>query len=401
MPDPAVLESSARRAASAPVAPPDRAGAAERLRVAFLAGGLWQGGAEKQVLYMARALRALGADVLLLTLAPGQRYDEEVARAGIPLVPIPRGLRARRLAAISRAVGEFRPHVLQAAHFYVNLHVAIVARLHGLVSIGCVRNDGYHELDANRLWGRAMLRVPRSLIVNSRVAERNACALGRRPDTVHVLPNVIDVGDFDARMLERVEAPLPPSPVAIAAGRLVAQKRLDRFVRAVAALRRQRVAIRGVIAGDGPDRLPLERLARGLAGPDAIRFLGRRDDLPALLSRADFAVLTSDHEGFPNVLLEAMAASLPVISTPAGDAGVLVRDDITGYLVPFEDEAGLAARMADLAGSPARRRRLGRAGRQLVSKLYGFEGLGTRLLELYRTIAAQQANGAAMAVLSA
>jgi glycosyltransferase involved in cell wall biosynthesis len=87
-----------------------------------------------------------------------------------------------------------------------------------------------------------------------------------------------------------------------------------------------------------------------------------------------------------------MAAGLPVITTPAGDAGVVVQDGITGYVVPFDDIAGMAARVISLAIEPELALRLGAAGRQRVEQLYSFEGLAGRLLSIYRSIAEQQGN---------
>jgi glycosyltransferase involved in cell wall biosynthesis len=112
--------------------------------------------------------------------------------------------------------------------------------------------------------------------------------------------------------------------------------------------------------------------------------------VPRLLARADMLVLTSQHEGFPNVLLEAMAARLPVVTTPAGDATRLVRDGSTGFVVPFDDEDLLAARLGQLATSPALRRAFGRAGRDVVELEYRTERLAGRALAIYRQAAIHQ-----------
>ena len=126
------------------------------------------------------------------------------------------------------------------------------------------------------------------------------------------------------------------------------------------------------------------------AAPAGLQFLGRRQDVPVLLRRADVFLLTSEHEGFPNVLLEAMAARLPVVTTPAGDAGRLVKDGTTGYVVSFNDVQGMVQRVLQLAKSPPLRQRFGGAGRQQVEERYSYVGLPRCLLATYRAIAAQQ-----------
>jgi mannosyltransferase len=85
-----------------------------------------------------------------------------------------------------------------------------------------------------------------------------------------------------------------------------------------------------------------------------------------------------------------MAAYLPVITTPAGDAGVVVEDGTTGYVVPFDDIDGIARRMMQLDASPDLCRKMGLIGRQRVEQHYSFSGLTERLVVLYQSIAESQ-----------
>ena len=144
----------------------------------------------------------------------------------------------------------------------------------------------------------------------------------------------------------------------------------------------------GIIIGDGPELANLQAFAqqRGLSEENLL-FLGRRDDVPAILRRAQIFMLTSDHEGFPNVLLEAMAARLPVITTPAGDFGNIVQDGRTGYVVPFDNIDGLVKYMLRLAESAQLQKKLGQAGRARVEQIYDACGLAENLLSVYKHIA--------------
>ena len=98
-------------------------------------------------------------------------------------------------------------------------------------------------------------------------------------------------------------------------------------------------------------------------------------------------VLTSDDEGLPNVVLEGMAAGLPVVSTPAGEARRIVEDDVDGLVVPFGDAGAVADAMRRLARTPLLRARLGSAGRSKVRRDYALESLPERLAALYRSAA--------------
>ena len=131
---------------------------------------------------------------------------------------------------------------------------------------------------------------------------------------------------------------------------------------ALALAHRRFPTLKGAVFGDGPERGAMEKMAADMGmWPERVSFLGQRDDVPTLLRQAD--MLCSDHEGFPNVVLEGMAAGLLAITTPAGDTGVAVQDGVTGFVVSFDDTEGMAQRMTRLAESPELHHRLGEAGR--------------------------------------
>ncbi|HEX6965424.1 MAG TPA: glycosyltransferase family 4 protein [Gemmatimonadaceae bacterium] len=387
---------------------------APALRVALLAGTLTRGGAEKQLVYMARALRDAGVTVQVLSLTRGEYFEPVLCAAGLPPRWIGRhGAPPLRVLALAAALRESRPHIVQAAHFYTNLHVALAARCVGAIAIGAIRNDTWHELEGNRRWGRALLRAPSALIANSSAAKRNAEQVGVDASTIHVVPNVIDLAELpmpaprdhsarDAAWYDRPSRERSSLPsgsrdsddeiVVACIARLVPAKRLDRFLAALALARREVRTLTGVIGGDGPERLRLQTTAASLGLlPAGVRFVGPVD-ASVLLQHADMLLMTSEHEGFPNIILEAMAAGRPVITTPAGDAGVVVEHEVTGYVVPSDDISAMAERMVRLARSPRLRCALGAAGRARVERCYSFDRLAHALLCTYRRIAERQAN---------
>jgi glycosyltransferase involved in cell wall biosynthesis len=361
----------------------------DRLRVALVAGTLVQDGAEKQLVYIAKALRDAGVVVRVYCLRRGEFYEDVLRALGLPPRWVGRfGNPLFRLLSLGRALREFRPHLVQSAHFYTNLYAALAARSCGALGLGCSRNDVFSEVRDNGYWGQPSLKLPAALLVNSQAARRNAEALGVKLGRLHVIANVIDLADFDARSGEPAAAGTGPYPLAIAIGRLVPQKRFDRFLEALALAQRNAPCLRGILVGEGPDRDALERKATALGLlPDHLAFLGRRRDVPRLLRQADLLVLTSDYEGFPNVVLEAMAARLPVVTTPAGDAGAIIEDGVSGYVVPFGDTERLAERIVRLAKAPELREQFGRAGRRRAERDYACAGLADRLLAIYGRIA--------------
>ncbi len=357
------------------------------VRVALVFGTLDRAGAEKQGFYLARALRESGHDVRVFSLVEDGHFGS--ALRGLGVGPVWFGQAASpplRLARLASLLARWRPHVVQSTHFFANLYAALAARTAGALSIGAVRNDAYHELEANPGWGKWLLGLPDVVVANSEAAAANIRQLDRGHGPVHVLKNVLDLDEFDRRAGSRGTSAADRF-VVVAAGRLVPAKRFDRLLTALALARASVPGLEGWIVGDGPERARLETKAGelGLATP-AVRFFGGRDDLPALLAQADAFALTSDHEGVPNVVLEAMASRLPVVATPAGGVRELVEDGVTGYVVACDDGRETADRLRGLAADAARRRAFGEAGRLRIVRDYAFEGLATRLAVLYREV---------------
>jgi glycosyltransferase involved in cell wall biosynthesis len=122
--------------------------------------------------------------------------------------------------------------------------------------------------------------------------------------------------------------------------------------------------------GDGPDRPKLQRQAAQLGVTEQVIFWGDQAHIAALLPILDVLVVSSLFEGAGIVLMEAMAASLPVVSTAVGGTPEIVRHEETGLLVPARNSDALAAGILQLLADPDARERYGRAGRQRVEQAF-------------------------------
>lgn len=345
------------------------------MRIRLLAGTLGRGGAERQAFYLVRALRSLGADVGVHCLTRGEHWEEPIRALGVPVEWVGRSpLRLRRLASIARRVRRERPDLYQSAHFYTNLYVAGAARLAGCRDLGAIRSDGRSEAARHGWLGRASLRMPRTLVANSRAGAENACRLGVPRERLRVLPNVVDTDAF---------AP-PPSrppgpPRILAAGRLAREKRFDRFLDLVRAL----PGARAILAGEGP----LEGELRGAAErlglpPERLEFRGG-DAVARSYLDAGIFVLCSEREGTPNVLLEAMSCGLAVVATGVGGVPELVEEGRTGLLVPDGDAVALRDAVARLLGDAGLRREMGARARAFVEESRSVRRLPRLLEALY------------------
>ncbi len=141
-----------------------------------------------------------------------------------------------------------------------------------------------------------------------------------------------------------------------------------------------------IFAGDGPQRRNVQReVARHTLG-DHVVLLGRTDDVPALMKDATLLVLPSRWEGMPNVVLEAMAAGLPVIATRVHGTQELVDDGETGWLVPPEDSVALAAALENALSSPSERKRRSQQAQMLAAKTFRWDSVVQQYDDLFRSL---------------
>jgi glycosyltransferase involved in cell wall biosynthesis len=363
------------------------------LRLAIVASSLRRGGAEKQTYYMARALREAGVDAQCFYLGDGGYYEAALQSAGVPTLKIYESRKPLSiLGRLIRAFLEFRPQIVLAAQFGDLLYATPAGRSCGAMVLGGIRSDGIQDLDSHGRLCRWMVRFSHGLVANSWQARQNLILRKIPQEKIEVLPNVIDIENFDEQSQLSPNFSLPRNRIiAAAVGSLHPCKRLDRFLDALALARHSEPSLAGVIAGtDAGAKAELQARAGDLGLlPDGVTFLGEVDRIPALLARVALLMLTSDYEGFPNVLLEAMAAGLPVISTPVGDARSIVQDGTTGYIMEPADTVGMARKMVHLARSPLIRNLLGKAGRRRVEQEYSHKSLPVRLRDVLRRMAGQ------------
>jgi glycosyltransferase involved in cell wall biosynthesis len=350
-------------------------------RVCFLAGTLGQGGAERQLFFILRALRQNGAHPRVMCLGRNETWEAPINALDVPVTWVGQSkLRIGRLLKIVRELRKHLPAIIQSQHFYTNAYAIAAARILGLRAIGAMQNDGISEVhDSGRFGGWVNLRGPRLMTINSEAGIRYALGQGIPRQGVYPMPNVVDTEQF---------TPAPRSSNGsirlLTVGRLCPQKRMDRFLSVVARLRRQKgPKINATIAGAGPLRDALEKRAAELGISDAVEFAGGVSDVERLYRQADIFALTSDYEGLPNVLLEAMASGLPVVATSVGGVPPIVHDGETGFLVPPADEEAMASAILLLANKPELRRDMGRRGRAFVEHDHSLARLPVLLQGLY------------------
>jgi glycosyltransferase involved in cell wall biosynthesis len=315
-------------------------------------------------------------------LTSGEIWESRLKAIGVPVRFVGASKsRLVRLATVIQAVRNFRPSVVQSQHFYTNGYSALAAKMCGARSVGGVRGNGLSDLrDCGQMFGKLCLHLPQCLAANSRAAIRNLVALKCPQAKLRYLPNVVDGTRFHPVQLKMGQ------PVAIlGVGSLGSAKRFDRFLRIVGLLRHSSTLnFKAMIAGEGLLRPELEELARsqGLC-PVPVEFLGNVPDAAGLYNQVHILLLTSDHEGTPNVVLEAMACGLPVVATGVGDVPDLVQHGKTGFVFPPTDEEAAARHLARLIQDASARQSMGNRARAFIQEHHALESLPGHLARLY------------------
>lgn len=223
------------------------------------------------------------------------------------------------------------------------------------------------------------------VVVPSRTLYEIATRLWRLdPQRVELVPNGIDIERFAAaRPCDPAPAEAPAEGLTVGTvATLRAEKNIDRLLRVVAAIRRDR-PLRGVIAGGGPElaRLQAQAAAMGLA--DVVAFTGPTERPEAILAQLDLFLLTSDTEQMPLSVIEAMAAGLPVVATDVGDVRDVLSPENRPFVAATGDEDRLAAHLRTLADAPEMRRALGRANAARARADYGLAAMVARYDRLF------------------
>ena len=363
------------------------------MRIAFILPTFTAGGAERVASLLCNYWVEQGHDVIALTFegAGDERVyhlDDRVRLRGIDALNRNRGLASRvgtnlrRLVRLRAALKGFKPDAIVAFTTEANL-VAVWSAL-GLGVPVVVSERNQPDRPGLGYLTRAVRRLSYPLAA-ALVVQTEGIAQGMRARfgaPVLVLPNPIRLASWGG--VPRAEQ---ATKRIVAAGRLVRQKGYDALIASFAALADDHPDWQLVIYGEGADRAALETAARRFSLGDRIALPGVSKDMHAAFAAADLFVLPSRYEGYPNVLLEALASGCAVIATdcPGGTAEILGGGKY-GVLVEPENPAALTTELQRMMSNQALRRQFAAQAREAVSAL-DVGAVGRRWLELFASLA--------------
>ena len=310
------------------------------IRLANIMAGAPQGGAEAFYERLTLALHGAGEEVLPVIRRDPARAARLAAARPVQL-RFGGALDILTPMRLNRILADWRPRVAMA---WMNRAAGMTPRGDWTL-VG--RLGGYYDLKYYRHCDH--------LVGNTRDLRRWIISQGWPEDRVHVLPNF--AADF---------AGVTPAPgiQLLAMGRLHMNKGFDTLIRAMALVPGAHLSI----AGEGPERAALEKLARESGVADRVTLLGWREDTGALLAGCDIFLCPSRHEPLGNVVLEAWSAARPVIAAAAQGPTELIQDGETGLLVPVDAPEALAQAIRALMAEPDRAARLAANGRAAFTR---------------------------------
>jgi glycosyltransferase involved in cell wall biosynthesis len=246
-------------------------------------------------------------------------------------------------------------------------HISVPTKTHGL-------NKVYSLPDAVITTGE---QIRQTLIKGYHLAE----------DHVFSIPTGVDTDRFSLRppnLRLKKELGLPEEALVITlAAVLRAQKRHELVVAAAPAILKKYPQVRFLFVGEGPRRTLIEEELRRHKMAPFFLMTGHRDDIPEILSITDMGLITSQAEGVPQFLLQAMAMAKPMVATRVGGIPDIIEDGVNGLLIPPEDPEGLAQAVIRLLEDRTYGRQLGQTAAGLVEKKYTAQQMAEQIYQVY------------------
>jgi glycosyltransferase involved in cell wall biosynthesis len=360
------------------------------VRLLLVVDSLEVGGAERQVVDLAVALRRKGCGVTVACSVAGD-LSGGLEEAGIPVRPLLRQLVKRRLSPayawrLRRLLRKERFDLVHA-HIYASVVAATIATLGSDMPLVITEHTEATWQDWRARWLSRWVyrRVARIIAVSTPIRRRLIERDRVHPDLIAIIPNaVVSVPEPSA------DAPLPAElrerPLVGVVARLQPEKGVANFLKAAARVAPQFPDAHFVVAGDGPLRQQLADLAADLGLERRVHFLGFRSDASELMRFLDVLVVPSLSEGSPLVTLEAVAAGVPVVASAVGGIPDQIRHDKEGLLVPPGDTEALGDALLALLRDPDHARRLGEAGRRRVSSQFSHAAMVRQIEDVYHSV---------------
>lgn len=356
--------------------------------IAIIAGQLVVGGAEKQLYLWLANLDRESFNPIVLTLHPGygDYWEKPVEDLGIPLFRINhRKNRFSRLREIRRTLQPFQPQLVHGWHLFSGAYASLVAPRFKAKSLVGIRSS--FESIQNSLELRIAERFADAFITNSESAAARIKSEKPSVRQVYVVPNAVIV-DFEAReaVRERLTQELDLRPDAlwlIAIGRMEQLKHFDELLEVAASLREKHCNFQLILIGGGAEESYLKQLSQQLRLEDYVRITGEIPNANQWLKGFDIFCMPSVSEGLPNVVMEAAAAGLPIVTWQLPFYEELLTPSETALMAAPGDRAGFEQAVLKLINDQSLREELGAAAQAQITEKFSLDRYIQNMTRVY------------------
>lgn len=357
------------------------------------------GGSELNAVRTAERLRARGHHIEILTLTDddggmARRYrNANVSVFGFPVDSLLGRSAVRQVRALARHLRTTGVDIVHTHDCYTNFLMILAARLANVPSLASKRWT-FQTFPQHRVTDFVSYHLADAVLANSSEVARTVHLVERvARDRIHVVPNFVDDDAFSVRTArESQRSRFGYGETELVFG-IVAQLRAEKnhrtLLRVFQSLTKRHPHIRLLIVGDGPEREDIEALITELKLDQSVHMTGHLSEAWRAFAAVDVAVLPSQHEGFPNSVIEAMAAGLPVVATAVGGIPDAITDGVSGILIPRDSASALREALERLVEDSEFRVRAGTAAFADAQKRYGAGSVIDRLEQVYATVLAR------------
>ena len=360
-----------------------------RIKIVYIIGQFSIGGTERQLVALLTNLNLNSFEPHLISLSRADpSLHQEINQLGIPIYVLEREHKSRLRVLIELFVllNAISPEIIHVYSYALRAAIPVSKLACKSKLIISFRTDPKRWVT---YFDRFLINSAELILENSYNAinsYKEICHPRKMP-SYKVVYNGINLDKIDLLVGENItDSASHKKPIICAVSTFRPAKNLPYLLETFALVKKRIPAVSLWLVGDGPEREKLENLVTSLNLNSSVVFWKMRNDIPIILSQSTIGVLSSIHEGFPNAILEYMAARLPVVATSVGGTPELVINNKTGILVPYDDSRKFSEALIYLLQNPEISKKYGEAGRHLVEKNFTLQQMVSETESAYNSL---------------
>lgn len=363
---------------------------------------------KKRILHLITGLDVGGTEMMLLKILPKMqdRFDNRVCcimghgeigkkleGAGVPVfyLDLKNILDISAVLRFKKILEKFKPEVLSTYLIHADLFGRIFGRIFGIKKIVCSQRGSLLQWGWLRFFDRATKFLVTKYIVQTETAKKELMKKLHVPENkFEVIPNSIDLKEYDfeinkEKKKQKLEINTDNLNI-VCVSNLRRGKGHEYLLQAFEKIFENDKNLNLLIVGDGEKMAELKRQAENYHSKNNIHFLGKRNDVKEILKISDIFVLPTLGEGMSNAILEALASSLPVITTDIPVNKEIITDNVTGFLVKPRQSRELSEKIQFLIVNPEIRKELGLNGKKLIENRFAISKISSMWADILRNL---------------